>query len=190
MAYLYRHIRLDKNEPFYIGIGNDENHCRAYNNKRRTKYWKNITSKTLYEVEILLDNLTWDEACSKEIEFIELYGRTDLNKGTLVNLTNGGEGKNGYKHSEDSKKLISKKQKGISKPSISISHKGRKIKWKNKIGISNSKPIIQIDPKTNIVVKEWNSTTEAQKVLGGSIANCLSGRNKTAAKYKWIYKLT
>ena len=21
MAYLYRHIRLDKNEPFYIGIG-------------------------------------------------------------------------------------------------------------------------------------------------------------------------
>jgi hypothetical protein len=21
MAYVYRHIRLDKNEPFYIGIG-------------------------------------------------------------------------------------------------------------------------------------------------------------------------
>jgi len=21
MAYLYRHIRLDKNEPFYVGIG-------------------------------------------------------------------------------------------------------------------------------------------------------------------------
>lgn len=24
MAYVYRHIRLDKNEPFYIGIGKDE----------------------------------------------------------------------------------------------------------------------------------------------------------------------
>lgn len=23
--YLYRHIRLDKNEPFYIGIGNNLN---------------------------------------------------------------------------------------------------------------------------------------------------------------------
>jgi len=23
MAYVYRHIRLDKNEPFYIGISND-----------------------------------------------------------------------------------------------------------------------------------------------------------------------
>lgn len=24
MAIVYRHIRLDKNEPFYIGIGKDE----------------------------------------------------------------------------------------------------------------------------------------------------------------------
>jgi hypothetical protein len=24
MIYLYRHIRLDKNEPFYIGIGEDK----------------------------------------------------------------------------------------------------------------------------------------------------------------------
>ena len=24
MAYVYRHIRLDKNEPFYIGIGKDD----------------------------------------------------------------------------------------------------------------------------------------------------------------------
>ena len=32
MAYLYRHIRLDKNEPFYIGIGSNElnNYKRAY----------------------------------------------------------------------------------------------------------------------------------------------------------------
>ena len=28
MAVVYRHIRLDKNEPFYIGIGEKEN--RAY----------------------------------------------------------------------------------------------------------------------------------------------------------------
>lgn len=40
MAYVYRHIRLDKNEPFYIGIGSDINYQRAYNYQRRTKYWK------------------------------------------------------------------------------------------------------------------------------------------------------
>lgn len=26
MAVLYRHIRLDKNEPFYVGIGKTEEH--------------------------------------------------------------------------------------------------------------------------------------------------------------------
>jgi hypothetical protein len=29
MAYLYRHIRHDKNEPFYIGIGSDNNYKRS-----------------------------------------------------------------------------------------------------------------------------------------------------------------
>lgn len=28
MAVVYRHIRLDKNEPFYIGIGNEKS--KAY----------------------------------------------------------------------------------------------------------------------------------------------------------------
>jgi hypothetical protein len=28
--YVYRHIRLDKNEPFYIGIKNKKNYARAY----------------------------------------------------------------------------------------------------------------------------------------------------------------
>jgi hypothetical protein len=116
MAYLYRHIRLDKNEPFYIGIGDGSGYERAYNYKRRTKYWKNIINKTPYEVEIILDGLTWEEVCNKEIEFIALYGRADLNKGTLVNLTNGGDGKNGYKHSEQAKAMISSKLKNIPKP--------------------------------------------------------------------------
>jgi len=29
MCYVYRHIRLDKNEPFYIGIGSDFNYQRS-----------------------------------------------------------------------------------------------------------------------------------------------------------------
>jgi len=60
MAYLYRHIRLDKNEPFYIGIGSDENYERAYNNHNRSIFWKNIINKTPYEIEIILDDLTWE----------------------------------------------------------------------------------------------------------------------------------
>jgi len=110
MAYLYRHIRLDKNEPFYIGVGSDEvgKYKRAYNIHNRSKFWKNIISKTKYEVEIVLDNITWEEACQKEIEFIKLYGRAELNNGGLVNLTDGGEGFLGYIKTESQKEHLSK----------------------------------------------------------------------------------
>ncbi len=92
MSYVYRHIRLDTNEVFYVGIGSDDNYQRSKIIGHRNKFWKNIINKTEYIIEIMLDNLTWRDACNKEIEFIKLYGRRDLNLGTLTNLTNGGEG--------------------------------------------------------------------------------------------------
>jgi hypothetical protein len=107
MAVVYRHIRLDKNEPFYIGIGKTEK--RAYNKHNRSRHWKSIIANTSYRVEILFDDLSWEKAIEKEIELIELYGRKDLGLGSLVNLTDGGESlpgaKNpmfGKKHSDNS----------------------------------------------------------------------------------------
>jgi len=116
MAVLYRHIRLDKNLPFYIGIGKNES--RAYSKSQRNIHWKRIVDKTDYEVEILFDDLTWDEACEKEIEFIKLYGRHDLDLGPLCNQTDGGDGGLGSKHnlgkkrSDDTKLKISESMKG------------------------------------------------------------------------------
>ncbi len=112
MAYLYRHIRLDKNQPFYIGIGSDETYKRAYSKHNRNKHWKNITSSINYEVEILLDNLSWSEACKKEQEFILLYGRKDQNKGTLCNYTDGGEGVLGLQLSAESREKMRIAQTG------------------------------------------------------------------------------
>ena len=117
MAYVYRHIRLDKNEPFYIGIGSDEKYRRAYQKINRNKHWRNVVSKTDYEVEILMDGLTWEQACEKEKEFISLYGRKDLNIGTLVNLTDGGDGVLGtksIKHTDEWKRNMSVFMKGNS----------------------------------------------------------------------------
>ena len=87
---VYRHIRLDKNIPFYIGIAC--NLKRPNNKKDRSFFWKNIVNKTEYAVEIILDNLTKDQAIEKEKEFIKLYGRVDLKTGVLCNMTCGGEG--------------------------------------------------------------------------------------------------
>jgi hypothetical protein len=94
MAYLYRHIRLDKNEPFYIGIGSDSTYKRANAKYKgdRNKIWYDITAKSKYEVEILFDDISWEFACEKEKEFIALYGRKNNNTGILANMTDGGEG--------------------------------------------------------------------------------------------------
>jgi hypothetical protein len=95
MAYVYTYTRLDKNEIFYVGIGSDTRYKRAKNLSLRTDYFKKIINKSKYKLDIVFDNLTWEEACQKEIEFIALYGRIDLKTGTLVNFTNGGEGRLG-----------------------------------------------------------------------------------------------
>ena len=128
--YLYRHIRLDKNIPFYIGIGGSSNYNRAYSKKGRNKYWINIVNITKYRVDILFDNLSFDKAIDKEIEFISLYGRIDLNKGTLVNMTDGGEGLSGFKFSPETiQKLklmnIGKILSDETKKKISNSKKGQ-----------------------------------------------------------------
>ena len=47
MAYVYRHIRVDKNEPFYIGIGKDD----GYEFKRA--YYKSIEKRNKIWIDIL-----------------------------------------------------------------------------------------------------------------------------------------
>lgn len=92
MAYVYRHIRLDKNEPFYIGIGSDNRFKRANERSRRSRLWNKIVSKAGYEIEILFNEISFNDAKIKECEFIKLYGRKDLGTGTLCNMTDGGDG--------------------------------------------------------------------------------------------------
>jgi len=132
MAYVYRHIREDKNEVFYIGIGKIKNYKRAYQkNKSRNALWKNIIKKTNYTVEIIVDNLSWEEACNKEIELIKFYGRIDLGIGTLANLTDGGDGNNNI--SQHTKQKISNSLKGKSQSLETRQKRSKTLKetWKN-----------------------------------------------------------
>lgn len=157
MAYLYRHIRLDKNEPFYIGIGSDFIYKRANSKNGRNIIWNRIVSKSDYEVEIIMDNLTWEEACEKEKEFIKLYGRID-NKGILCNLTDGGEGSIGVVVSESSRLKKSIKLKNIPlseehKKKISISNKGKKKSYEHSLKciINGRKNILNASKKASQV---------------------------------------
>ena len=134
MAIVYKHTRLDTDNIFYIGIGKTEK--RAFSIKNRNKYWHNIINKTDYKVEILFENLTWEEACQKEIELIALYGRVDLKLGYLVNMTDGGDGGNGVIITEERKKELSKLMKGEKNPFYGKKHseKTRLIISKKAIG--------------------------------------------------------
>lgn len=123
MGYLYRHIRLDTNEVFYIGISKSvKNYKRAYSKSQRSDFWKNIINQTDYKVEILLESDDYEFIKQKEIEFIALYGRRDKGLGTLCNLTDGGEGSCGILISEEQRKKISDRMKGENNPFYGKTH--------------------------------------------------------------------
>lgn len=121
--YIYRHIRPDTNEVFYIGKGNtlSKSHSnRAYEKHRRNKWWQNIVSKNNgeYKVEILFECETEAHVNKKEIEFISLYGRKDLGKGTLVNLTDGSDGSIGVIVSDKTRLKLSEIFSGENHPNF------------------------------------------------------------------------
>jgi hypothetical protein len=147
--YLYRHIRLDKNEPFYIGIGSSEKTANTENRKyrralateNRNQIWNRIVAKTENKVQIILESDNYEFIKEKEIEFIKLYGQINNNTGTLANITQGGEGNLGVKFTQERK---------------------------DKIGKGNLRhgiPVYQYDQAGNFI-KYWEHIGEATKCIG------------------------
>ena len=97
--YLYRHIRHDTNQPFYIGIGKKAKKGVKYQYKRaldfvlRSELWKRIYNKSNknIKVDILLESNNHEFIKEKEKEFIKLYGRINKSSGILCNFTDGGD---------------------------------------------------------------------------------------------------
>lgn len=163
--YCYRHIRLDNNEPFYIGIGSKNKkystfkseYKRAFQKTGRNSFWKNITNKIDYKIEIIFESKSKEEIKNKEIEFISLYKRKDEN-GKLCNFTNGGDGLN--------RKFCDKGEKD-----------------------SQSKKVYQFDLDGNFI-KEWGSVREIERELGyfnTAISKVCSSNKGTYKNYFWSY---
>ena len=181
MCVVYQHRNKLSKEVFYIGIGKDE--ARAYSEYSRGKFWKDYTSKYEYEVEITHKNVVWEEACAIEKYLISFYGRRDKGLGTLVNMTDGGDGILGYKftkfinrkkekngfygkvHSQDTIELLKKQKSGSNHPmwgkkqsketiqKRSIKLKGRPAK--------NKKQVMHVSDN-----KIFSSTHELQRYYG------------------------
>lgn len=199
MAYVYRHIRLDKNEPFYIGIGSDNSYKRANDKHGRNKIWNDIITKSNYEVEILCDNITWEEALTKEIEFISIYGRIDKANGTLSNLTDGGEGVLGIIHTEETKQKLSKIFKGTkhTKEAIDkIKEAGKrpcKEETKEKIRLANKGHIINKEQIERLRIantgkKHTDATKEKLRIANTGKKYSLETREKIRNVVKEIWR--
>jgi hypothetical protein len=188
MAYVYRHIRLDKNEPFYIGIGITKNHSRAFSKKSRNKLWKTIANKSRYEVEVIFDDLSWEDACIKEKEFIALYGRIDNKNGILSNMTDGGDGTNGVIAWNKGKKLSDKHIKSLSKAQTGLKRSRQSIlkAIETKKNTFSSKGMIVLNTQNGIY---YSSVSEAAKSIGKKqqyLSQVLNGQikqNKTLFIY-------
>jgi len=182
-CYLYRHIRLDTNQPFYIGVGIKKEHFsshkteyrRAFEYKyNRTKYWKNIISSTEYEVEILMESNDYKFILQKEAEFIKLYGRQDLGLGPLVNLNDGGGGSLGHKWTLEQKEIRS-----------------LLIKNQFKNGIRNNKSLYTEVHQYDLngkYIKSFDYIHSAELELGvtkGAIGKAALGKQNTSNGFMW-----
>lgn len=195
MAYVYKHTRVDKNEIFYIGISNDNSYKRAYSKLYRNDYWVNITNTIEYVVEIIEDNLTWEDACEKEKYWIKYYGRKDLNEGTLVNMTNGGEGIVGNIVSIETKNKMSLSHIGktyseSSKQKMSLSQTGKKLTPETKKKISDYNKANNIKPPNHLGKKRSLETKEKMKLARKPLTEEArqkiidSNKSRTGRKYK------
>lgn len=101
--YIYHLIDPINNEIFYVGMGKNDRmyyHEKSVNNNKfpnnnrflfnKIKKIKNNGYKIIYKK--LIENLNKYDAIKEEIKQIKNIGRRNLNKGTLCNLTDGGEG--------------------------------------------------------------------------------------------------
>jgi group I intron endonuclease len=148
MGVVYQHRRNDTNEIFYVGIGRDNK--RPHSKSRRNIIWKNIVNKHGYTVEILHEDLSFDECKEIERELISIHGRKDLGTGILCNLTDGGDGVVGYIHSDVSKRNMSESKLNMSdetKRRMSDSKTGEKNHFYGKTHSEETK-IKMIDSKT------------------------------------------
>ena len=106
---VYAHIDPRLGIPFYIGKGIQK---RAESLSARNTLYERFVKKMRAEghepvVQIVYSNLSEEEALTLEVQEIARYGRRNIGTGCLLNLTDGGEGQSGLKHTEETKRKIS-----------------------------------------------------------------------------------
>lgn len=102
--YVYVHKRLDTGAVFYVGKGFAR---RAYSRQGRNPHWRYIVAKHGFEAVIVKAGLS--EQCAFSLEKI-IIGSVGFKN--LTNVTTGGEGFSGGRHTEESRRKLSASLRG------------------------------------------------------------------------------
>jgi hypothetical protein len=161
--YVYEHLTKDTNKTFYVGKGAG---YRSGSKSNRNKHWQKIVKKHGFTVNIIAKDLDEELAFLCEQERIEQLKKLGYK---LCNYTNGGEGISGHKHSEQSKKKISKKAIGRN-----VGHTwnvGRKQsqEWKKNISkslIGNKRRLGIPHTKESLEIIKFHSTGKNNPMYG------------------------
>ena len=106
-------------EPFYVGKGNHNRIANPHRNRIHT----NICRKYPDWRRVVVFAGTEQECFAEEVRLIALYGRRNTGTGSLVNLTDGGEGAAGMVHTDDAKKRVSISTKAAhARPDVKAKH--------------------------------------------------------------------
>lgn len=186
--YVYIYWRLDINEPFYVGMGHN-NRWKELKKYNRNKYFMRIANKHPIVCDIVIDNLTEEQAHGIECwlihELVFEYGysidipnnRSNEKGCHLVNCTWGGEGTSGLNPFENK---TEEEMKEIIKKCIHYGNDN-----------PSSRPVICLTTK-----KIFNTIKEASKYYNcnyGHIGACCRGERKSCGKLdngeklKWRY---
>lgn len=206
MAYLYRHIRHDTNQVFYVGIGSDDNHRRSRQSSGRNNLWNKIVAKTDYSIEIMIDGISRSEALDKEKEFIKLYGRRNTGTGTLVNLTDGGLDNKGFVFGDDIRQkmreassrrnLTPELRKAFSdagknkvfsaetRQKLSDAHKGKTKSESHRLNLSIAKKGFKPSQETRLKLSEARKRRVYTDELRQNISKALKGKKKSESHTK------
>jgi len=141
--YVYEHTRKDTDKVFYVGKGQGK---RAHSTHHRNQYWHNIVNKAKgFLVSFVCKDIDEELALLVEIERIDQFKKLGYK---LCNLTEGGDGSSGYKHTKESLQKIGQASKAFmtgramseeTKAKIAAAKTGKKLseEHKQKIGLAS-----------------------------------------------------
>ena len=178
------YVHISPNGKRYYGITCQKVNRRWRNGKRYNEYFTRAINKygwDNFEHIVIARGLTEEEAKWLEIELIREWDTTNPKYG--YNQSLGGDGGNGHVVTEETKKKVSEALKGRTfseehRNNLSKANKG-KHKGKNTTKVY----CVELD-------KYFDSVKEAGDYVDcndSNISSVLTGNNKTAGGYHWLY---